>query len=109
VADYLGQWITFDVWIKRGQGSDGRIIISVAKDGQKFVEVINKNDHTIYPGHPELSMHRWQLWKLYGGDKLVDFMTTHNKRIEAWYGPFEIFDEGSAPENKLSDISNTPN
>ena len=101
VADYLGQWITFDVWIKRGQGSDGRIIISVAKEGQKFVEVINKNDHTIYPGHPELSMHRWQLWKLYGGDKLVDFMTTHNKRIEAWYGPFEIFDEGSAPENKL--------
>lgn len=97
VADYLGQWITFDVWIKRGQGANGRIIISVAKEGEGFVEIINKNDHTIYPDHPELSMHRWQLWKLYAGDKLVDFMTSNSKRIEAWYGPFEIFDEGNVP------------
>ena len=104
VADYLGQWITFDVWIKRGQGSDGRMIVSVAKEGQPFVEVINKNDHTIYPGHPELSIRRWQLWKLYGGDKLVDFMTTNHKRIEAWYGPFEIFDERSAPAIKGTDV-----
>ncbi len=101
VEDYLGQWITFDVWIKRGQGVNGRIIISVAKEGEGFVEIINKNDHTIYPDHPELSMLRWQLWKLYAGDHLVDFMTNNNKRIEAWYGKFEIFNEGDSPTSKL--------
>ncbi len=83
-----GKWFTLDMYMKRGEGANGRMTITITPDGgqrQLLFDVINT---TIYPGHPEIHLKSWQPFKLYLDDKYLDWMSTNGKSISAYYNDF---------------------
>ncbi|MBL7665183.1 MAG: hypothetical protein JNM93_08620 [Bacteriovoracaceae bacterium] len=89
----LGVWFTLDMYMVRGEGENGRFDVTITIDGQSPVKLFNYVGHTVYPGRPDLPISSWQPFKLYLDDKNLDWMSSQNKKIEAWYNDFKWYVE----------------
>jgi hypothetical protein len=85
----LGKWVTLDMYMKRGEGSNGRLILKMTPDGGPTQVLFDITNTTIYPGHPEIQLKSWQPFKLYLDDKYLDWMRSNNKVIGAYYNDFK--------------------
>jgi len=84
----FGQWITLDVYLKRGDGLEGQLLVKVTKEQGPPITIFNISNTTIYPGKPEIQLSTWQPFKLYTSDKILDWMRSNNKSISAYYNDF---------------------
>jgi hypothetical protein len=84
----LGKWVTLDLYMKRGQGTNGKLIITLTPDGGSPQVLFNITNTTVYPGRPEIQLKSWQPFKLYLDDRLLDWMKANGKRIAAYYNDF---------------------
>jgi hypothetical protein len=84
----LGQWFTLDVYMKRGEGENGRFTVKIKLDGGTEQTIVDVLDSTIYPGHPELPIYSWQFFKLYLDDVYLDYMHANGKKVYAFYNDF---------------------
>lgn len=84
----LGKWFTLDVYMKRGEGSNGRMIVKIIPDGGQAQVLFDVANSTIYPGHPEIPVKSWQSFKLYTNDVYLDWMRTNGKTVSAYYNDF---------------------
>jgi hypothetical protein len=91
VADYVGRWVTLEMVVKRGEGAEGRMTITITRDGEAPVTLFDVNDTTVYPGHPELGLGGYTPFKLYTSDTLLDWMRGRGKKIAAYYDDFTLF------------------
>lgn len=87
----LGKWFTLDIYMKRGEGTDGRMIVKITPDGGATEVVFDIANSTIYPGHPEIQLKSWQPFKLYLNDVYLDWMRTNGKTISAYYNDFKWY------------------
>lgn len=87
----FGKWFTLDYYLKRGQGSEGHIVIAITVDGEQKIELFNIKNHTIYPDHPELILKAWQPFKLYTSDTILDWLSARGKKLAAYYNDFKWF------------------
>jgi hypothetical protein len=87
----IGKWFTMDVYLKRGEGSNGRFKITITPDGGQPVVLFDVNNHTVYPGHPELTLKSWQPLKFYFGDAVLDWLRANNKVASVHYNDFKWF------------------
>lgn len=83
----FGKWFTLDVYLKRGEGSNGRFTIKMTVDEVTSV-ICDEANTTIYPGHPEIQVSAFQPFKLYTSDAILDWMRANNKTISAFYNDF---------------------
>ncbi len=83
----LGKWFTMDVFMKRGEGNNGRFTIKITVDGATST-ICDVANTTLYPGHPELPISTFQPFKLYTDDAVLDWMRANNKIIAASYNNF---------------------
>jgi hypothetical protein len=83
----FGKWFTLDVYMKRGEGSEGRFTIKIIVDGVTSV-ICDEANTTIYPGHPEIQVSAFQPFKLYTSDAILDWMRANEKTISASYNDF---------------------
>jgi hypothetical protein len=90
VGLYLGQWLTFDLYFKRGQGNDGHILISIQPDGGVKQTVFDKHVATEYPNNPT-PWYAWNIWKLYTSPARLNWMKARGKSISAYYDDFKWF------------------
>jgi hypothetical protein len=91
VAIPFGKWVTLDFYFKRGTGSNGQIRVTMTPDGGVTQTLFDIRNHTVYPGRSDLYLHAWQPMKLYLDDKLLDWMRSKGKRVEAWYNDFRWY------------------
>jgi hypothetical protein len=87
----LGKWFTLDLYMKRGEGSDGRMTIKITPDGETTAILFDVVNTTMYPGHPELQISALQPFKLYLDDTYLDWMRSNNKLISAYYNDFKWY------------------
>jgi hypothetical protein len=87
----FGQWVTLDFYLKRGEGTDGHIVITLTPDGGSAQTIFDGHGPTMYPGHPELAISAWQPFKLYTSDTIMDWMRARGKKIAAYYNDFIWF------------------
>jgi len=83
----FGKWFTLDVYMKRGDESNGRFTIKMTVDGVTSV-ICDEANTTIYPGHPEIQVAAFQPFKLYTSDAILDWMRANKKTISAYYNDF---------------------
>jgi hypothetical protein len=91
IALPIGKWFTLDMYMKRGEGSEGRLILKITPDGEPTKTLFDIVNSTIYPGHPEIQLKSWQPFKLYLDDAYLDWMRTNGKRISAYYNDFKWY------------------
>jgi hypothetical protein len=84
----MGKWFTLEVYFKPGEGAQGRIIVTTTIDGEQPRVLFDVADTTSYPGHPELTVHAWQAYKLYFADPMLDWMRDRGKDLYAYYNDF---------------------
>jgi hypothetical protein len=87
----IGKWFTMDVYLKRGEGTNGQFKVTITPDGGIPAILFDIKGHTIYPGYPELTLKNWQVFKFYIGDPLLDWMRSKNKIAFAQYNDFKWF------------------
>jgi hypothetical protein len=87
----LGQWVTLDIYMKRGDGTNGKLVIKMTPDGGSTQVLFDISNSTIYPGHPEIQLKSWQPFKLYLDDVLLDWMSANGKKVSAFYNDFTWF------------------
>jgi hypothetical protein len=85
-----GQWATLDYYLKRGQGKDGHLMVTIQYDGESVQTLFDIHNYTEYPGNP-LPVHSWNVWKLYTADPIMDFMRNNNATIGAYYDDFKWY------------------
>jgi hypothetical protein len=78
--------------MKRGEGSNGKMIISITPDGGPTTVLFDITNTTIYPGHPELQVDSWQPFKLYLDDDYLDWMKANNKTLSIMYNDFKWYE-----------------
>ena len=86
-----GKWFTLDIYMKRGDSSNGKYKITMTIDGEQPIVLFDVTGSTIYPGHPELQLSAWQNFKLYLDDAYLDYMRSNNKKIDVYYNDFKWY------------------
>jgi hypothetical protein len=81
----LGTWFTLDVRLVRGEGTAGRLTVTLTVDGEVTQPLFDVNDTTVYPGHPELRLYSWQAYKLYLADEMLDWMRARGQEVFVHY------------------------
>jgi len=93
VADLLNKWIKLDVYLKRGEGTAGRLLIKVTDESTSTeYTLFDVNNHTVYPGYPNLNLRYWQPYKIYTNTTITDFMATNSKAMEIFYDDLKIYE-----------------
>lgn len=87
----LGKWFTLDVYMKRGESSNGRMVVKITPDGGQTQVLFDVANSTIYPGHPEIPVKSWQSFKLYTNDVYLDWMRSNGKVVSAYYNDFKWY------------------
>ena len=87
----FGTWFTMDIYLKRGEGTAGQMIITVTPDGGATTTVFNINGTTMYPGKPNLYLEDWQPFKLYIGDTWMDWMRGKGKVMSIYYNDYKWY------------------
>lgn len=87
----IGKWFTLDVYLKRGEGANGHFKVILTPDNGQPEVLFDVRDHTVYPGHPELTLKTWQPLKFYFSDSLLDWLRANNKVAYAYYNDFKWF------------------
>lgn len=87
----LGKWFTLDLYMKRGEGANGRMTVKITPDGGPTTVLFDIANTTSYPGHPEIQLSSWQPFKLYLDDVYLDWMRANNKKISAFYNDFKWY------------------
>lgn len=86
-----GKVFTLTVYIKRGEGANGRFRITITVDGVSTV-LFDVANTTIYSGHPETQIKEWQAFKLYTSDPILDWMRANSeKKFAAYYNNLKWF------------------
>lgn len=85
----LGKWFTLDFYMKRGEGTNGRVIIKITPDGGATSTLFDISNTTIYPGRPDIQLSSWQPFKLYLDDTYLDWMRANNKTLSIFYNDFK--------------------
>jgi hypothetical protein len=83
----LGQWVTLDMYMRRGEGSAGHLKITITPDGGSPEVLFDIQNHTVYPGYAATPLLRWQPFKLYASDPVLDFLPP-DKGFYAYYNDF---------------------
>lgn len=86
-----GKWFTLDIYMKRGDSSNGKYKITMTIDSEQPIVLFDVTGSTIYPGHPELQLSAWQNFKLYLDDAYLDYMRSNNKRLDVYYNDFKWY------------------
>lgn len=87
----LGQWFTLDMYMKRGEGTDGHLVIKITPDGGAQQVLFDIHENTQYPGRPEFQLKSWQPFKLYTSDIVMDWMRGQGKTIGVYYNDFKFY------------------
>lgn len=88
----IGKWFTLEVYVKRGEGLNGQLMVSITPDDTKIKRIIfNVNNTMIYPGHPELKLSSWQAMKLYASPAVMTFMQQNAKEMSIMYNDYRWF------------------
>lgn len=87
----LGKWFTLDLYMKRGEGANGRMIIKITPDGEATSTLFDIANSTVYPGHPEIQISTWQPFKIYLYDEYLDWMRSNNKVLAAYYNDYKWY------------------
>jgi len=87
----IGEWFTLDVYMKRGEGENGKFKITITPDGGSPEVIFDISNSTMYPGHPEIPLYSWQPFKLYLDDTYLDWMSEQGKVVSAWYNDFKWY------------------
>jgi hypothetical protein len=87
----FGQWFTLDIYLKRGEGTNGQFKITVTPDGGSTTTVFDVAGTTAYPGRPDLYLEDWQPFKLYIGDEWMDWMRGNGKYMAIYYNDYKWF------------------
>jgi hypothetical protein len=87
----FGKWFTLDIYMKRGDASNGKYKITMTIDGEQPVVLFDVTGSTIYPGHPELQISAWQNFKLYLDDAYLDYMRNNSKKMSVFYNDFKWY------------------
>ena len=87
----FGKWFTLDIYLKRGDSSNGKYKITMTVDGEQPIVLFDVTGSTIYPGHPELQLSAWQNFKLYLDDAYLDYMRNNNKKLDVYYNDFKWY------------------
>ena len=84
----LGKWFTLDLYMKRGDGTSGNMIIKITPDGGTTTTLFNIANSTVYPGKPQLNLYSWQPFKFYFNPVYLDYMRTNKKTLGVYYNDF---------------------
>jgi hypothetical protein len=87
----FNKWFTLDIALKRGSGNNGQLTIQITPDGEKTKTLFNIKNTTIYPGHPEIFLNKWQPFKFYFSDSYLDWMKANNKVLSCYYNDFKWY------------------
>ena len=87
----FGKWFTLDIYLKRGDSSNGKYKVTMTIDGEQPIVLFDVTGSTIYPGHPELQLSAWQNFKFYLDDVYLDYMRTNNKKLSVSYNDFKWY------------------
>lgn len=87
----IGKWFKLDLWLKRGDSSNGRLVITITPDGGQPIVLFDVRGATQYPGHPELNLYSMQPFKFYLGDKYLDWMRNAGKKLAVCYDEFTLY------------------
>jgi hypothetical protein len=87
----FGKWVTFDLYFKRGSGSNGAIRATITPDGRPTQVLFDIKNTTIDTRNSSLYPAAWQPMKLYLDKVLLDWMRARGKRVEAWYNDFRWY------------------
>lgn len=85
-----GKWATLDYYLKRGQGEDGHLLVSIQYEGELKQTLFDIHNYTEYPDNP-LPIYSWNVWKLYTGNSIMDFMKKNHFVIGAYYDDFKWY------------------
>lgn len=88
---WIDQWFTLDVYMKRGDATNGRMIIKVTPDGSTPTTIIDVTGPTIYPGKPNLPIKYWTPFKLYTPGPVMDFATSRGNSLMISYNDFKWY------------------
>jgi len=87
----FGQWCTWDVYYKRGEGTAGNYKLTVTPDGGTPVVVFDIKKTTFLPDAPERRAGYFAPFKLYAGDVVYDWMRTNNRKLIAYYNDYKWY------------------
>ncbi len=87
----FNKWFTLDVYLKRGEGTNGRFLIKLTPDGENTIVLFDVKETTIYPGHPEIRLLSLQPIKFYFNDLYLDWMKSNNKTLACYYNDFKWY------------------
>lgn len=87
----FGTWFTLDVYLKRGDASNGRVIVKITPDGGATTTLFDITGYTIYPDRPDLPLDYWTPFKLYIGDTYMDWMTGNGKYMAIYYNDYKWY------------------
>ena len=81
--------IAIDFYMKRGDGTAGKLEVSIQLDGGTKQILFTANGPTIYPGHPELLLYKLSPFKIYMSQPVIDFMSNAGKHVDILYNDFK--------------------
>ena len=88
----FGKWFTLDIYIVPGEGSAGKMKITVTPDGGVATTIFDiSGTSAYYPGRPDLYFEDYQPFKLYIGDPWLSWMTNNGKYMAIYYNDYKWF------------------
>ena len=88
----FGVWFTMDIYLKRGEGTNGGMKITVTPDGGTTTTVFDVTGTSgYYPGKPSLYLEDWQPFKLYIGNPWLSWMTNNGKNMSIYYNDYKWY------------------
>jgi len=89
----FGVWATWDVYLKRGEGTSGNYRVTVTEDGPSNAPatVFDIKKTTFLPDAPERRCGYFAPFKLYAGDVVYDWMRNNGRKLQAYYNDFKWF------------------
>jgi hypothetical protein len=85
----VGQWFTLDLFIARGEGANGRVVLTMTPDGGSPQVLIDVTGNTIYPGRPDLRLFAINVGKIYTHQAVMSWVLGTGRTLQIHYNDFK--------------------
>jgi hypothetical protein len=88
----IGEWFNIEIYFKEGNSTSGRFYIAIRKQNQSNTIIFDIHNFTYNSLDPlPNGISHFNPFKLYTSKKIIDYMSSKNKKLEIYWDDFEFW------------------
>lgn len=86
----INKWFTIDIYLKRGNASNGKYLIKITVDGEQTQTLFDITNWTVHPDYQDVQIKSWQAFKFYFDPVYLAWIQANGggKTLQCYYNDF---------------------